>query len=250
MQLVLDDQGHAVLEDGEPVFERNGEQRPFDAAAAVTKLKDQADGLERLKDGERQLTAKLEQWQSLGELADVRQAVALAKGISAEEAEALPAKVAELEAALEETAKTTEDQAGRIHELTIGHAFGNSAWVRENLVDAFSNRPERLRKLFEKNFEVVGKQITAVDDDGKQLYSVNRPGELATFEEALDQLCSSDMKRPSGARGGDAPQDGPAGSSGRFAFVASKAELSTPEQKAAFIDSEGLSKFQSLPLGK
>ena len=80
----------------------------------------------------------------------------------------------------------------QIEDLTIGSAFANSKFIREDLVQAMS--PERNRRLFGEHFDLVEGKVVGFDKPrGEQGRSplVDKDGKFVSFDEALKRILSS-----------------------------------------------------------
>jgi hypothetical protein len=165
-------------------------------------------------------------------------------------------KIADLEAQVDtlgeqisEASDKLKAKDGQIYNLAVGNKFGQSQWVRENLIDAFANSPAILEKVFGSHFRFEDGEVRAYGGDGKPLLHVDSESNRArpaTFDEALDQLIGPSFRKTSGAKGSDAPADGPPVRS----TVSNKGDLRTQEAKAKYIKEHGLSAFQELPPAK
>lgn len=266
MKLKLDDDGNVVVEDGKPVYEDSkGKSIPFDAPAAVAKIKEQAETLDDLEKSAGSEAKKLEKelaaWKRLGDIVEVRKAVKTVAGLASEDLDAaqLPGQLSELSAereALAEQLREAQDalkaKQHEIENLALDTAFGNSKWIHENAIEAFAEQPHLLRKLLNENFKVEDGRIVAIDGKGKPLMTVEPESNAvrpAKFDEALEQLVSPAFRRSSKAKGSDNMQDEADRGEAGPKHIRSKADLKTPQEKAAYISKHGLEKFQSLPMG-
>ena len=102
---------------------------------------------------------------------------------------------AELQAALQERDQL-KTQLGafqaQIEDLTVGAAFGNSAFIREELVQAMN--PERSRRLYGDHFDIVEGKVVGYDkprgQDGR-VPLVDKDGQPVSFDEAFKRVLSS-----------------------------------------------------------
>ncbi|WP_439823931.1 DUF6651 domain-containing protein [Aeromonas caviae] len=102
---------------------------------------------------------------------------------------------AELQAANQEReqlrAQLSAYQA-QIEDLTVGAAFGNSAFIREELVQAMN--PERSRRLYGDHFDIVEGKVVGYDkprgQDGRAPL-VDKDGQPVSFDEAFKRVLSS-----------------------------------------------------------
>lgn len=102
---------------------------------------------------------------------------------------------AELQAALQERdqlkAQLGAFQA-QIEDLTVGAAFGNSAFIREELVQAMN--PERSRRLYGDHFDIVEGKVVGYDKPRGQegrAPLVDKDGQPVSFDEAFKRVLSS-----------------------------------------------------------
>ncbi|MFM5317341.1 DUF6651 domain-containing protein [Aeromonas veronii] len=102
---------------------------------------------------------------------------------------------AELQAILQERdqlqAKLGSFQS-QIEDLTVGAAFGNSAFIREELVQAMN--PERSRRLYGDHFDIVEGKVVGYDKPRGQegrAPLVDKDGQPVSFDEAFKRVLSS-----------------------------------------------------------
>ena len=201
MKLKLDDQGRAVLSDGKPVYVHDdGTEIPFDAGAAVAKIRDLSAQAEAAK-----------QFDGL-DPKKVRAALDVAEKIDAKKL----IESGQLDAALRAQADAhapvlAERDAlkSRVADMALQAAFGGSKYI----TDAMAVPADVLRSVFGSAFSVGDDgSITAKDRAGNTIYSREKPGEKAAFDEALsvlvggyphrDSLLKASMKSGGGAAGG------------------------------------------------
>lgn len=72
----------------------------------------------------------------------------------------------------------------QLHGELIGGGFARSQMIK----DKISVPADMIQAQFGRNFKVENGKVVAYDTHGQQIYSRSRPGELADFDEALDQL--------------------------------------------------------------
>jgi hypothetical protein len=269
MKLKIDKDGNVVTKevDGEvmPIYEHNGKDEPHNAATAVETIKSQANQIEDLeKSSDKQtkdLTKKLKAWERLGELPEVRKKVQAADALkdsdldpesATQEIASLKAENETLTEQLNEASEAAKAKDGEIWDLAIGNEIGASKFVRDELIDAFAKNPKMIKKLFGGHFKFEEGEVRAYGPDGKPILYVDpdtNKARSATVDEALNVLIGPDFRKPSGAEGSDAPTE-TLRTPSTASTVMSKADLRSPEDKAAYIDKHGLDSFQALPPGK
>jgi hypothetical protein len=252
MKLKFDDAGHVVLQDGKPVYVHDdGKEIAFDApgtVATITRLNGEAKGhRERAEFAEKTLkafegidavkartaldtVANLDA-KKLIDAGEVEKVKAEAKAAYDEQARALEAKYAPV-------VKERDTLSAKLVDRTIGAAFAGSKYIADKLAVP----APMVRATFGNAFRVEDDNVIAYGPDGKALFSRERPGEVAGFEEALSILVENSPFRDqilkgSGATGGGATGGGGAGlghSLSRAAF----AGLS-PDKQMAHVKSGG-----------
>lgn len=100
-------------------------------------------------------------------------------------------QVADAQRKAAEDLKKASDKAEKLEaELfneKIGGGFARSKFVAEKMTIP----PDIAQNFFGKNFKIVEGAIEAYDSAGMKLYSKTRGGELANFDEAIEQLVSA-----------------------------------------------------------
>ena len=204
MKLKLDDQGHAVVQDGKPVYVYDdGKEAAFDAPAAVTKIKTLSDD----RDGWRTKATEAEtKVKELGEDFDVTAAKeALATVASLKDSKKAEAdRIKEIQQAADRTlqeqlAKRDEDHKkvvdglrGEVYDLRVGQQFSASKFLKDETVYT----PQKAKKVWGDSFKVEEGAVVGYFN-GKPIYSREKPGEYAGFEEALRYMIENDSERDS-----------------------------------------------------
>jgi hypothetical protein len=102
-----------------------------------------------------------------------------------------------LKAVSDELAAERESRAADrslIDELTIGNSFGNSVFIRDNLVIS----PVKTRTLYGSHFERVDGKVVAYDKPSGQkdrTMLVDAKGDALSFEEALSRIVDADPEK-------------------------------------------------------
>ena len=258
MKLKLDDQGHAVLQDGKPVYiYDDGKELPFDAAGTagtISRLNGEAKShRERAEAAE----GKLKLFDGIEDGEAARKALETIKNIDegkliaagkVEEIKLAAQKAAQDQVAAaskthtEELAKAQQGLAQRdqtIHNLLIGGSFKGSKLISEK----FAIPADMVESHFGKAFKVEDGKVVAYGDDGNKIFSRVRAGELADFDEALETLVEryphkDYILKSSGANGGGAPHSG-GGNGGKKSITRQQFDQMNPAEKSAFAGSGG-----------
>lgn len=220
MKLKLDDEGNAVLKDGNPVYiHEDGSEHPFDAARTVQTIS--ARNAEAKANRERYEAAegKLKAFESIE---DPEAALKALETVSKLDQKSLvdAGKVDEVRAEInkawekklsdsEQHAKTLEQQ---LVDLTVGGAFSRSEYISKKTV-----LPADLAQAaFGKHFKVgEDGKLKALDANGNAIFSRKSPGEPADFDEAMEILVDQYPRKDSILRADNGSGSGaPAGNSG------------------------------------
>ena len=208
MKLKIDEQGHAVLQDGKPVYVHDdGKEVPFDAAQAVNKIASLNAEAKQHREAKEVAETKLKAFDgvdvdkaraALEKVADLE----AKKLIDAGEVDKVKAEMAKTyEARLAEANATTDKVREQFHQSLIGGEFARSKFIAEKIAIP----PEMLQSFFGKHFSVSedGK-LQAKDTSGNPIYSRANVGSLADFDEALEMLVNQYPSRDSILKGNQA----------------------------------------------
>lgn len=225
MKLLIDENGNATLKDGKPVYiHDDGQQIAFDAPASMSKIKELNGEAAKHRNDAKSFKEKLEQFGDL-DASEARNALETIKNfddkklVDAGEVEALKKNLSET-FNTEKTKLTDIISAkdSQIYNLMIGSQFAKSAFLAEKVVLP----PDMVQASFGKNFKVEddGKGGLVVNGyiNGEKIFSRERPGETADFEESLktiidayplkDRILKSSENSGSGSGGGQNNSNG------------------------------------------
>jgi hypothetical protein len=111
--------------------------------------------------------------------------------------------------------------------------FANSKYVAEKL----TIHPDMAQAQFRDAFTVEDGKIVAHDRDGNKIYSRTRPGELASFDEALETLVSNYPNKSSILKSADA--SGGQGAGGKNVINRAQFELMPQMDRSGFFKAGG-----------
>lgn len=252
MELVLDEAGHVKLQDGKPLYKHSdGVERPFDAAgtlATINRLNNEAKG-HRIKAEEFEAKAKpfdgldpeaarkaLETVSNLDakKLIDAGEV----ERVKAETAKAYEERIAAVQKQMEAVVGEREAIGNKLVQQTIGGAFSGSKFIADKLAIP----ADMAQAAFGKAFKVENDKVVAYGSNGEKIYSKERPGEVAGFDEALSLLVADYPHRDSILKGSGASGSGARGSGGanggktmaRAAFMGM-----SPTEQSAFAKAGG-----------
>lgn len=246
MKLKLDEAGHAVLQDGKPVYvHEDGKEVAFDAAgtvATITRLNGESKGHREAKEAaERALKA----FEGIADPAAAKKALDLVKNlddkklIDAGEVERVKAEtIKALEDKYAPVVKEAETLRGSLYAEKIGGAFSRSKF----LADKVAVPAELIQAQFGQNFKIEDGRVNAYDKSGNKVYSRSRPGEPADFEEALEILVDAYPHRDSILKGNPNGGGGARNTGGGGAKTITRAALAalSPEAQRTAVVKDGM----------
>lgn len=236
MDLKFDDNGNVVVQDGKPVYvDEDGKDVPFDAnysQKTISKLNREAqEHRERAETAEKSLKA-------FGEM-DPKEAKKALDTVSkldqkelmdAGEVDQVKEDIAKsYQGKIDELNQTVEGLNSTLHQEKIGGAFARSKYIADNL----ALPADMIQAKFGGQFSLDNGQLVAHDGYGNAIYSRERPGEYADFDEAMEKIVEEypnkdEIKRAkspggmgSSGQGGSAPAKGDIGGSReeRLAYI-------------------------------
>ena len=210
LKLKVDEEGHAVVQDGKPVYiYEDGREAPFDAAAAMQKInelnQENADRRHQNKELEEQVKVYKDKDGNLLDAEEARNAIEMVKNLNdkemydATQVESLKSQMnkayVEKEEALqkhfkkeiEELQSTLNKKNDTIYGLMVRSKFATSPTI----LDKTNLPPDMAADYFGKNFKVEGDgdDVRVIGYlDKEKIFSRERPGSPANFEEALQAV--------------------------------------------------------------
>ena len=192
MKLKIDDQGHAVLQDGKPVYvHEDGKEVAFDApgtVATITRLNGEA---KTHREGRQSAEAALKAFDGITDPAAAIKALNLTANLDAKrlidagEVETVKAEITKgFTEKLTAAEKRAADLEGALYGEKIGGSFARSKFVADKLAIP----ADLVQARFGDRFKVEEGRVAAYDHNGQKIYSRAKPGELADFEEALELI--------------------------------------------------------------
>lgn len=224
MKLKLDKDGHAVLQDGMPVYQyEDGTEQPLDAAATVKNFENKISNLIEEKDRHFNDKKKAEEKIKAYGKIDPESAQKHFKLVKQLEGKQLVDEhgleqyqrqwTEEVTASINEERETERKQWDAekeeyntnlknlndiVYDLAVTNQFSNHPYFSGDNPKTFY-KPDHAAKIFGDKFKVdIGKdrrvKVFAVDADGKTMLSKKNHGEPASFNEAVELIVQSEAE--------------------------------------------------------
>lgn len=223
MKLKLDADGHAVLQDGKPVYVKDdGAEVAFDVLGTtqtITRLNAEA---RNHRERAEQAEGKLKGFDGIEDPKKALEALGIVSNLDAKklvdsgEIEKVKGEISKAYQGQLDTANTKAQQLeAQLYAEKVGGAFARSKVIADKLAIP----PDMVEARFGKSFAIEEGRIVAKDQNGNKLYSQANPGELAGFDEALEMLVSTypykdQILKGTGSSGGGAQGDAGNGGQG------------------------------------
>lgn len=229
MKLKLNEEGHAVLQEGKPVYVHDdGKEVAFDAPATVATISRLNGEAKHHREAKEAAEEKLKAYEGISDPEAARNAIATLKNIDdkklvdagkvdeikAAATKALEDKIAALNKTHADEIQTWEkkfnDVQGTFQREKIAGMFSGSKLIKDKFAVPHDMAQARFGENFK--FEPDGK-VVAYDATGNKIYSRSKPGELADFDEALEVLVDQypyrdNILKGSGSGSGAKPSEG------------------------------------------
>lgn len=244
--ITIEGKTYAEVDGDKPVYETDdGKVVAFDApgtVATISRLNSEAKGHREAKEAAERALKTFEgvdpaaardamdklskiDAKKLVEAGDMDAAIAAAIKPYAEKLSAAEKKEAEL--------------TGSLSKAVIGNAFSQSKFAADKLTPAGA---DLIRTMFGDRLKVEGASVVGYDQNGQKLYSKSRPGELASFDEALAELVDSYPHKDhilKGTGGGSGTQPNGGGSGTAKVKTQQEFNAMAPKERAAFMTNGG-----------
>ena len=253
MKLKTDENGQAIIRDGKPVYDRDGQEVVLDAAELFSKIGQLNQESAGRRHKEQELSEKLKQYEAIGDVTEALKAIETVKNLSdkklidAGEVEKVKAEMAKTfetsKAEFETKLKAKEKQ---LESFFRREAFSKSAVIKQTI---FSDTPEFAEKLlgdyFKGELTDDGYKFSA-HVNGQKLMSASNPFNPASFDEALQVIINQHPRKDYILRAGSAGSGG-IGSQGNGSTAGSKKVSDmTEDEKLSYISKHGSEQFRKL----
>lgn len=233
MKLKLDDQGHAVLQDGKPVYVKDDNtELAFDVVGTtqtISRLNAEAKShRERAETAEKTLKG----FEGISDPAKALEALQLVANLDAKklvDAGEIDKVKSEIGKALQTQLDEAKGHASKLEQQLYAEMIGGSFARSKFALDKLAIPPDLVQAYFGKAFGIEEGKVVAKDANGNKLYSATNPGELAGFDEALEMLVNqypgkTHILKGTGASGGGASGGSQGGGQQKVNFGGSKAD--------------------------
>ncbi|MFP5422658.1 MAG: DUF6651 domain-containing protein [Gammaproteobacteria bacterium] len=247
MKLKLDEQGHAVLQDGKPVYVHDdGKEVAFDAPATVATITRLNGEAKVHREGKEAAEKALKAFEGIEDGPAAKKALELVANLDAKklvdagEIEKVKAEVGKVyQAQLDELGTKATKFEQQLYEEKIGGSFSRSKLIADKLAIP----ADLVQARFGQAFKIEDGKTVAYDQHGNKIYSRVRPGEIADFDEALEALVEQyphrDSILKSSGQSGSGAQQGSGGKQGSKSLTRSQFDALDPAGKAEHMRSGG-----------
>jgi hypothetical protein len=172
--------------------------------------------LNKERDARSKLEKQVKKFEGIEDPAEALKAIETLKNldqkklIDAGEVEKVKAEVTKaMQSKIDELQNTVQEKENILTKELIGGRFARSKFIGEKMAIPH----DLVEARFGQNFKIEEGQVVAYDQHGNKVYSQDRPGELADFDEALSTLVNQypykdSILKGSDAFGGGAPPSG------------------------------------------
>lgn len=233
MKLKLDENGNALLTDGKPTYVgEDGKEFVFDAPQMYGKITDLTKEAAEHRKAKEAAEKALKSFEGL-DPEEAKKALDTLSNLDAKklvDAGEIEKVKGEISKAFEAQLSEAKDRASKLEQELYSEKIGGSFTRSKLISEKFAIPADLVQARFGQAFKVEDGKIVAYDASGNKIYSRNRPGELADFDEALEVLVDQypykdQILKSSGASGGGtAPSAGGGAPKPKGSFVGSSDE--------------------------
>lgn len=248
MKLKLDDQGHAVLQDGKPVYVHDdGKEVAFDAAGTVTTISRLNREAQTHREGKDAAETALKAFEGIADPSAARHALETVskldqkKLVDAGEIDVVRNEISKaFQGQVDEWSTKAQAFEKQLYEEKIGGAFSRSKYITDKLAIP----ADMVQSKFGAAFKVEDGKTIAYDQHGQKVYSRTRPGEIADFDEAIETLVEQYPHRDhilkgTGASGSGASNSNGNGGQGKKTITRAQFDALDPQGRHAHISAGG-----------
>lgn len=246
--LELNGKHYAEIADGKPIYVHDdGKEIPFDAVQTVDTIK-RLNG-EAKGHRERAETAEgaLKIFDGL-DAAAARKALDVVKNLDDKKL----VDAGEVDRVKSEAIKAVEDkyapivkERDKLQASLVSEKIGGSFARSKMIADKLAIPADLVQARFGEHFKLEGENVVAYDKSGNKLFSRSSPGELATFDEALEMIVEQypyrdTILKGSGASGGGAQNNNGGGGTGNKSMPRAQFEKLDADARMAHVKGGGV----------
>lgn len=195
MKLKIDENGHVVVQDGNPVYvHEDGKEVAFDAPGTVATISRLNGEAKTHREAKEAAETKLKEFEGLDDPKAAIKALGVVKNLDDKklvDAGEVDRVKAEAIKAVEDKYKPMLEKAEKLERELFDEKIGG-AFARSPLIVGDKAKvavpSDMIQARFGQNFKIEEGKVAAYDSNGNKIYSRARPGEAADFDEALDIL--------------------------------------------------------------
>lgn len=195
---------YAEVQNGMPVYLDEGKERAFDAPGTIqtiSRLNGEAKGHREAKEA---AEAKLKQFAGIEDPEGAMKALETVANLDAKkliDAGEVEKVKAEITKAFESKMAEKDEKIGGLESTLNKEVIGGSFARSKFISDKVAVPVDLIQAQFGKHFSLDGGNIVAKDANGNQIYSASNPGEVASFDEALETIVNGYAHRDSILKG-------------------------------------------------
>lgn len=181
----------AEIKDGMPVYIKDGKETAFDAPgtiSTISRLNGEAKGHREAKEAAEQALKGFEGIEDPKAAIEAMKTVANLDAKTLIDAGEVEKVKAEITKVYEQQIAAKDQEIGELNSTLHGEKIGGSFARSKFIADKVAIPADMIQAQFGKQFSLDDGKIVAKDAAGNQIYSRANPGELATFDEALETI--------------------------------------------------------------
>ncbi|OOF56148.1 hypothetical protein BKK56_03965 [Rodentibacter genomosp. 2] len=241
MKLKTDENGNVVVQDGKPVYVYDdGKEVAYDVPAAVAKITSLNAEAKNHRERAEKAEADLKVFDGI-DVNAAKKALDTVKNlddkklIDAGEAERVKAEVIKT---YDEKLAEANGRADKLEQALYGEIVGGAFARSKFITDKTTLPPDVAQAYFGKHFSVKDGKIEAKDNSGNPIYSRERAGELANFDEAMEMLINTYPNKDTILRSNGSSGSGAQGTPSQNGAPKSLSECKTDAERIAYMQSK------------
>lgn len=245
--VTIDGKTYAEVQDDKPIYlDTDGKEVAFDAPGTRDKISQLNREAQGHREGKESVERALKAFEGM-DAAKAREAIEklgnidAKKLIDAGEVETVKAEIAKsYQTQIDDLKNELASTKGQTADLRREYAFAGSKFVADKVAIPLPF----LQKTYGSAFKEEDGKLVGYDANGQKIYSRANPGELASFDEALELLISADpykdhILKGTTKPGGGAPNSGGGNGGGSKTITRADFNALSPDAQRAKVTTEG-----------